>query len=381
MQYTLTIATGNAAMPDVTVTDHFTQNEPAVEEYIGITDSSLSLSAETQPSETISGGDGTASQNPGTIILSSQKTDTSPGSFTWTIGAMRANETRTLTYQVKLRRGYAGAAGANNGVIKNTATPASGIHQRSSVTSAFTPKAGATVSKNTGTITINTDTVTIPYTITVTASSTNTWTLRNVKISDDFGAYRTNLTKDQLKSVLLDNNGSWSDFRIYSGTDTSGNAVSAAERASEDSSSSDPYYVVKPSNENLGFNLYIGDLHTGESKTITFNVKLRKTVLDYIPAGTSSSSSIQIGNRAGAYSDDTNKTYGNQTLGSGDTISTVSTQQWDRKVQGSAITDAITQTAPDFFYSYSDNAWRKSTSGESITIPSLVKVNATLVLH
>lgn len=155
MQYTLTIATGNAAMPDVTVTDHFTQNEPAVEEYIGITDSSLSLSAETQPSETISGGDGTASQNPGTIILSSQKTDTSPGSFTWTIGAMRANETRTLTYQVKLRRGYAGAAGANNGVIKNTATPASGIHQRSSVTSAFTPKAGATVSKNTGTITIN----------------------------------------------------------------------------------------------------------------------------------------------------------------------------------------------------------------------------------
>ena len=370
LQYTLTIATGNAAMPDVTVTDHFTQNEPAVEEYIGITDSSLSLSAETQPSETISGGDGTASQNPGTIILSSQKTDTSPGSFTWTIGAMRANETRTLTYQVKLRRGYAGAAGANNGVIKNTATPASGIHQRSSVTSAFTPKAGATVSKNTGTITINTDTVTIPYTITVTASSTNTWTLRNVKISDDFGAYRTNLTKDQLKSILLDNNGSWSDFRIYSGTDTSGNAVSAAERASEDSSSSDPYYVVKPSNENLGFNLYIGDLPAGESKTITFNVKLRKTVLDYIPAGTSSSSSIQIGNRAGAYSDDTNKTYGNQTLGSGDTISTVSTQQWDRKVQGSAITDAITQTAPDFFYSYSDNAWRKSTSGESITIPA-----------
>ncbi|MCI2155324.1 MAG: Cna B-type domain-containing protein [Solobacterium sp.] len=370
LQYTLTIATGNAAMPDVTVIDHFTQNEPAVEEYIGITGSSLSLSAETQPSETISGGDGTASQNPGTIILSSPKTDTSPGSFTWTIGAMRANETRTLTYQVKLRSGYAGAAGANNGVIKNTATPSSGIHQRSSVTSAFTPKAGATVSKNTGTITINTDTVTIPYTITVTASSTNTWTLRNVKISDDFGAYRTNLTKDQLKSVLLDNNGSWSDFRIYSGTDTSGNAVSAAERASEDSSSSEPYYVVKPSNENLGFNLYIGDLPAGESKTITFNVKLRKTVLDYIPGGTASSSSIQIGNRAGAYSDDTNKTYGNQTLGSGDTSSTVSTQQWDRKVQGTAITDAITQTAPDFFYSYSDNAWKESNSGESITIPA-----------
>ena len=370
LTYTLTIASGDAAMPDVTVTDHFTKNEAAVEEYIGITESSLSLSAETQPSENISGGDGTAVQNPGTILLSSPKTDTSPGAFTWTIGAMRANETRTLTYRVKLRSGYAGAAGANNGVVQNTATPASGNNTRSSVISAFTPKTGATVSKNAGTITIKDDIVTIPYTVTVTAASTNTWALRNVKISDDFGTYSTNLTKDQLKSVLLDNNGSWSDFKVYSGTDASGNAATASERSAEDSSAGTPYYVVKPSNENLGFNLYIGGLRAGESKTITFNVKLRKSVLDNIPGGTNANSTIQIGNRAGAYSDDTNTTYGNQTLGASNTSSNVSSQQWDRKIQGTAITAPITQNAPASFYSYSDSAWASGSAGESITIPA-----------
>lgn len=190
LTYTLTIASGDAAMPDVTVTDHFTKNEAAVEEYVGIYSDSLKLSGTSQPYETISGGDGTAVQNPGTILLISPKTDTSPGAFKWTIGSMRANETRTLTYSVKLRSGYAGAAGANNGVVENTATPASGNNTRSSVTSTFTPKTGATVSKNAGTITIKDNIVTIPYT--VTAASTNTRTLRNVKISDDFGTYSTN---------------------------------------------------------------------------------------------------------------------------------------------------------------------------------------------
>ncbi len=370
LTYTLTIASGDAAMPDVTVTDHFTKNEAAVEEYVGISSDSLTLSGTSQPYETISGGDGTAVQNPGTILLSSPKTETSPGAFKWTIGAMRANETRSLTYRVKLRSGYAGAAGANNGVVENTATPASGNNTRSSVISAFTPKTGATVSKNAGTITIQDDIVTIPYTVTVTAASTNTWTLRNVKISDDFGTYSTNLTKDQLKSVLLDNNGSWSDFKVYSGTDASGDAASASERSAEGSSAKTPYYVVKPSNENLGFNLYIGDLRAGESKTITFNVKLRKTVLDNIPGGTNANSTIQIGNRAGAYSDDTNTTYGNQTLGASNTSSNVSSQQWERKIQGTAITDPITQNAPASFYSYSDSAWASSSAGESITIPA-----------
>ncbi|MGN1388162.1 MAG: hypothetical protein ACI4WR_00780, partial [Bulleidia sp.] len=370
LQYTLTITSGNAEMPNVTVKDQFTQNAAAVEEYVGISDTSLTLSrteSTVQPYETIS-----TAQSPGTIALTTSKTADSPGSFTWSIGTMLANETRTLTYRVKLRSGYAGAAAGTNGAITNSAAPASDNYTRPPVTSTFTPTASASVSKTAGTITVNNtdNTVTIPYTVTVTASSSNSWTLRNVKISDDFGAYNTNLSKSDLQSVLLANNGSWNSFLIYSGTSASGTASSAQERPSESSEYAAPYYVVKPSNENLGFNLYIGDLAKGESKTITFNVTLSKAVLDYIPGGTSSSSSIQIGNRAGAYSDDTNTTYGNQTLGSGNTSSTVATQQWDRKVQGTAITDAITQNAPASFYSYSDDTWKSSTRGDNITIPA-----------
>ena len=281
---------------------------------------------------------------------------------------MKPDEQRTLTYRVKLLDGYAGAATATKGVITNTATPASGTNKRSSVTSTFTPRTSATVTKKAGTVQITDDAVIIPYTVTVTASSSNTWTLRNVKISDDFGVYNTNIGEDAVRSALLENNGSWTDFKVYSGTTAVGNFKTANERSSESSALATPYFVVNPSNENPGFNLYIGDLGKGESKTVTFNVKLKKSVLDEA-AGTSDGS-VQLGNRAGAYSDDTNAAFGNQTLGAGNASSTLTTQKWDRKLQGTPISDSLTQTAPESAYVYSGDAWQQSASTKSKTIPS-----------
>ena len=291
-----------------------------------------------------------------------------PGTILWTIGTMQPGEQRTLTYRVKLQDGYAGAASAGNGTVTNTATPASGENKRSAVTSTFTPRTSATVTKKAGTVQITDDAVIIPYTVTVTASNSNTWTLRNVKISDDFGVYNTNIGVDAVRSALLENNGSWTDFMVYSETTAVGNFEPAIEESSESSALATPYFVVKPSNENPGFNLYIGNLGKGESKTITFNIKLKKSVLD--EAATTSDSTVRVGNRAGAYSDDTNAAFGNQTLGAGNTSSTLTTQKWDRKLQGTPISESIMQTAPESAYVYAGDAWQQSTSTESKTIPS-----------
>lgn len=284
---------------------------------------------------------------------------------------MQPKEQRTLTYRVKLLDGYAGAATATKGVITNTATPASGTNKRSSVTSTFTPRTSATVTKKAGTVQIEdgTDgTVIIPYTVTVTASRSNTWTLRNVKISDDFGVYDSNIGVDAVRHALLKDDGSWTDFKVYSGTSATGSYQIAERKDQEDSTLTTPYFVVKPANENPGFNLYIGDLGQGESKTVTFNVKLKKRVLDEA-AGTSDST-VKVGNRAGAYSDDTNATFGNQTLGAGNASSTLTSQKWDRKIQGTPIKDEITQAAPESAYTLSGSAWSLSSSTEAKTIPS-----------
>ena len=372
LEYTLTIVNGDAAMPEVTVTDHFTTNANAVASYIGIpaakgTKLTLSSTASTeQPYETITkGGDAPIS---GTVEYAAAPGQSDPGTILWTIGTMKPDEQRTLTYRVKLLDGYAGAATATKGVITNTATPASGTNKRSSVTSTFTPRTSATVTKKAGTVQIEHDTVIIPYTVTVTASSSNTWTLRNVKISDDFGIANTNISESAIRSALLEDGGSWTDFKVYSGTSTAGTYVTAEKKDQEDTSFSAPYFVVKPGTENPGFNLYIGDLAKGESRTITFNVVLEKSILDEA-AGTSDST-VQVGNRAGAYSDDTNTTYGNQTLGAGNTFSTLTSQKWDRKIHGKPIKDEITQAAPKSAYTLSGSAWSLSSSTEAKTIPS-----------
>lgn len=371
LEYTLTIVNGDAAMPAVTVTDHFTKNANAVASYIGIpavgTKLSLSSTASTeQPYETITkGGDAPTS---GTVEYTAAPGQSDPGTILWTIGTMQPGEQRTLTYRVELSDEYAGVATAGNGVITNTATPASGENRRSAVTSTFTPRTSATVTKKAGTVQITDDAVIIPYTVTVTASSSNTWTLRNVKISDDFGVYDSNIGVSAVRNALLDAYGSWTDFYVYSGTSATGSHQIAERKDKEDSTLATPYFVVKTAKENPGFNLYIGDLGKGESKTVTFNVRLKKSVLDEA-AGTSDGS-VQLGNRAGAYSDDTEGAFMNQTLGAGYASSTLTTQKWDRKLQGTPISESIKQTVPENVYTYSGNAWTPGTSAGAKTIPA-----------
>lgn len=358
LKYSLTVMTGEAPMPEVTVTDHFTANANAVDSYVGISSSRLPLAASENANNPYQPYENRGSSGAGTVVLSAASTGTDPGTMLWTIGNMAANTTRTLYYYVKLKPDYVGAVSAGAGSITNTATPKSRTYEHNTVSSTFMPKSAATILKKAGTVVENSDnTVTIPYTITVTADSKNTWNLKNVKISDDFGVTDTNISRSAVWDAItrtdeLQNLG-FSNFKMIS--DGKEVEVNSGTRGN----SEPPFYYIKGTDENPGFNFYLGDLEPGETKTVTFDVTMKPIF---------SSMAVTVGNRASAYTNDASS-FGNQQLAASSAKSTLEKQHWDRKIVGSATENAIEQE-PDSAYQYSNAAWRKSSSADKITVPA-----------
>ncbi|MDD6675247.1 MAG: hypothetical protein PUE57_06295, partial [Lactimicrobium massiliense] len=297
LSYTLTISAGDADMPEVTVQDHFTTNAAFVESYVGITSTSVNLTSETSASVYEEIIPDSSSSAHGSVKLSVDKSDSDPGTMLWTVGDMKANEVRVLYYKVKLSSDYVGNASAANGIITNTATPYSKTYEHNAVSSSFTPHASAVMTKKAGTVKENTDsTLTIPYTITVTTDSNNTWTLKNLKISDYFGADAN--TKNANKATLWNATTPTEEF-LYLGfqdfTITDGSTTVSVP--ADTISSTAPYYAIKRTDTDPfpGFNLYIGDVPPGKTLTITVNL----TMKPIFNAG-----QVIIGNRASLYSND-----------------------------------------------------------------------------
>ncbi|MEE8808324.1 MAG: prealbumin-like fold domain-containing protein [Lactimicrobium sp.] len=361
LSYTLTISAGDADMPAVTVQDHFTTNAGFVDSYVGITSTSVNLTSETSASvyeEIISGSSSSAH---GSVKLSVDKSASDPGTMLWTVGNMKANEVRVLHYKVKLSSDYVGTGSEANGAITNTATPYSKTYEHNAVSSSFTPHASAVMTKKAGTVIENKDsTLTIPYTITVTTDSNNTWSLKNLKISDYFGSENTqNADKATLWNAITPTeefpNLGFHDFTITDGSTT----VSVPAGTS---SSTAPYYAIKGTNEYPGFNLYIGDAAPGKTLTITVNL----TMKPIFTAG-----QVKINNRASLFSND-KSSLGNKSLSGGSDQTSFEQQHWDRKIIGAATKSAILQspTAGNSVYTYSNSTWSKSSSNSAIEVPA-----------
>lgn len=363
LAYALTVTAGDAAMPKVTVEDHFTSNASFVDSYVGITSTAENLTSETSASvyeEIISGSSSAAH---GSVQLSVDKTTSDPGTMRWTIGDMAANEVRVLHYKVKLSSNYVGNGSADNGAITNTATPYSRGYEHNSASSSFTPHAGAAMTKTAGDVHENSDsTITIPYTITVTTDKNNTWPLKNLKISDYFGDSQTqNADKTTLWNAITPTTDfkdlGFHDFKIIDGSTTTN--VSKGT-----SSSTAPYYALKGTNEYPGFNLYIGDVAPGKTITITVNLTMKPIF---------SAGQVKIGNRGILFSND-KSTLGNKYLGGEKTQTSFEQQHWDRKIMGSATESSIMQT-PDsgdtvYIYNNSNSPWTTSASNSAIEIPA-----------
>lgn len=143
LAYTIRVTAGQDGAPAVSIVDYFTSNSDFVS-FVGITEQETSITNEEnsmKPSETIDDG-----KTPGFIYKGKVPTDntipsandsniTEPGSLVWKIGDMSANETRSLTYYVKLKDNVA----LNGKAINNNAKLFSRSYFRQEDNAGFTP--------------------------------------------------------------------------------------------------------------------------------------------------------------------------------------------------------------------------------------------------
>lgn len=152
IKYTITVNAGEDGCPDVKVIDTFTTNQDLVT-YVGVTTNKLDLVGNPnnqEPNETIEDGKQhgsvyleTTSIDKTPISEENTKKDNETGSLVWAIGDMSANETRTLTYFVKLKDGVA----LNGKTINNQAVVYSKSIKRVYSDNEFTPNIKYDMSK------------------------------------------------------------------------------------------------------------------------------------------------------------------------------------------------------------------------------------------
>lgn len=143
LAYTIRVTAGQDGAPDVSVVDYFTSNSDLVS-FVGITEIETQITNEEnsmKPSETIVEGKKHGSIYKGkipadkTIPSANDSNITEPESLVWKIGDMSANETRSLTYYVKLKDGVA----LDGKAINNNAKLFSRSYFRQEDNAGFTP--------------------------------------------------------------------------------------------------------------------------------------------------------------------------------------------------------------------------------------------------
>ena len=145
LSYEIKVTTGNVGCPNVKVVDTFTRNQDLVT-YIGVTNNKKELTEtknNQEPYETIENGKqhgsiyvGTLASDTTPIPNENTKKDNETGSLVWNIGDMSANETRTLTYFVKIKENE---PLNKKGVINNNAYVYSKTYLRHSSNTPFNP--------------------------------------------------------------------------------------------------------------------------------------------------------------------------------------------------------------------------------------------------
>lgn len=301
LNYTITVTAGQDGAPDVKVVDTFTKNKTYIDSYL-------------LPPDAV------------TEVITKPE-----GSMIWTIGNMAANETRTLSYKVKLKEGYTGAEA--KGIIQNSATPFSKTYPRDPATSDFTPRAGATMSKTSATfVPDEKGGGTINYTVWVKAYENNTYTLDNVVIRDALDGsiqdqYATNRKYRDFLSYVTEP----SSFHLYIGGKDKQNGADGLVKIQNA-----PEPEIAESR--LSFAYSLGSLKPGESRTLTYTVKVDPGVFP-----TAGNADVPINNRAVVAAGGTTLTDGSIFNGFNHTR-TITKKRWDRKLAGDKLEDAVSVT-------------------------------------
>lgn len=356
LTYTLTVTAGADGCPDVKVVDCFADTQ-YIEEYVGVTGTSTATNDSDGPTETSTDIGFTN----GTVCLDPAATDTTPGTLVWVIGNMAANETRTLTYRVKLKDAYTGVTAKGN--LQNTANVYSKTYQRDSDTVTFTPRARATMSKVASTFTPGENGGgTITYTIWVQAYADNSYVLDNVKIMD---ALDGSIDNRNGTSAAIRKNLSYDEtsFRLYQGGSNGQNGSSGLEIMA----GTTPNITDRDNDgkKNDSFTYYVGSLAPGESKTLTYTVNVEPGV--FMAAG---NKDVQINNRACIYTDD-RRTDGGVWLNGHNASKTINRKVWSRKLAGGKQETASTVSMGGSVYDATGSSVTKIPSPDSsFTVPA-----------
>ena len=328
LTYTLTVKAGADGCPEVKVVDTFADTQ-YIEEYVGVTVESSATNDTDGPTET--GGTGSVyigaaptEENP--IPDPAGKNPTKAGTLVWVIGNMGPNETRALTYRVKLKAAYTGVTTKEN--LQNTANVYSKTYQRGSDTVTFTPRAGATMSKVASKFTPGKNGGgTITYTIWVQANADNSYVLDNVKIMDalDGSIDNRNGTSAAIrKNLSYDAN----SFHLYRGGSKGQNGITGL---GEEITEGTNLNITDTNNDgkfNDRFTYYVGSLAPDESKTLTYTVNVEPDV--FVAEG---NKDFKINNRACIYTGDSS-TDGGGRLSGYMTSTTINRKVWSRKLAG-----------------------------------------------
>ncbi len=364
LTYTLTVKAGADGCPEVKVVDTFADTQH-IEEYVGVTGGSSATNDTDGPTETGGTGSvyiGAAPTEDQPIPDPAGENPTKPGTLVWDIGDMAANETRTLTYRVKLKDAYTGVTAKGN--LQNTANVYSKTYQRDSDTVTFTPRAGATMSKVASTFTSGENGGgTITYTIWVQAYANNSYVLDNVKIMDalDGSIDHLNGTLAAIRQYLSYDANS---FHLYQGGSNGQNGSSGLTEITAGTTLN----ITDTDNDgkkNDSFTYYVGSLAPGESKTLTYTVNVEPGV--FVAAG---NKDFKINNRACIYTDDRG-TDGGVWLRGYNTSKTINRKVWSRKLAGGKQETESTVSMSGSVYDATDSSVNQITSPDSsFTVPA-----------
>lgn len=361
---TLTVTAGADGCPEVKVVDTFADTQH-IEEYVGVTGGSSATNDTDGPTETGGTGSvyiGAAPTEDKPIPDPAGENPTKPGTLVWDIGDMAANETRTLTYRVKLKDAYTGVTAKEN--LQNTANVYSKTYQRDGDTVTFTPSAGATMSKVASTFTPGENGGgTITYTIWVQAYTDNSYVLDNVKIMDalDGSIENRNGTLTAIRQYLSYDETS---FHLYQGGSNGQNGSSGLSGITEGTKLT----ITDTDNDgkkNDKFTYYVGSLAPGESKTLTYTVNVEPGV--FVAAG---NKDVQINNRACIYTDDSRED-GGVRLNGYMTSETIDRKVWSRKLAGGKQETESTVSMSGSVYDATGSPVTQITSPDSsFTVPA-----------
>lgn len=364
LTYTLTVKAGADGCPEVKVVDTFADTQH-IEEYVGVTGGSSATNDTDGPTETGGTGSvyiGAAPTEDQPIPDPAGENPTKPGTLVWDIGDMAANETRTLTYRVKLKDAYTGVTAKGN--LQNTANVYSKTYQRDSDTVTFTPRAGATMSKVASTFTSGENGGgTITYTIWVQAYANNSYVLDNVKIMDalDGSIDHLNGTLAAIRQYLSYDANS---FHLYRGGSNGQNGSSGLTEITAGTTLN----ITDTDNDgkkNDSFTYYVGSLAPGESKTLTYTVNVEPGV--FVAAG---NKDFKINNRACIYTDDSRED-GGLWLNGYMTSKTIDRKVWSRKLAGGKQETESTVSMSGSVYDATGSSVTQITSPDSgFTVPA-----------